>query len=98
MSTFKVFTSTEREEFWASEKEITEFFNSKEYKENIQKEVFHTFDKNVLPYTKTIGSREKDCYVFDFTANGKTVTLKVKDTQNENIVIGKAVAKCFGIK
>lgn len=93
----KVYTATERKKFWQEESEMSEFFKSDEYISSVESEIRYTFDKNCFPYTKTIGNIIPGGIEFKITANGKSVTITVKDNQNENLVISKAVAKCFKI-
>lgn len=97
MSIYKVYTDTDRQKFWQEEAEISNFCGSEKYISAVEAETRYTFDKNCFPYTKTIGKSIPGGIEFQITANGKSVTVTVKDSQNENLVISKAVAKCFKI-
>lgn len=96
MGHFKVYSSTERQQFWKDFETESSVFGSDKFREHIESEIHYTFCKEPLPYTKTIGNYDANGnYRCNVTANGKTISLTIRSHENQNIKIAKAVAKCF---
>ena len=95
MALYTVYSEEQRKGFWEEQDKIDRLFKSDAYAKEFEKEIWHTHAKPSLPYQKTIPKKVENGWQFKVTANGKSAVVTVKDSQNTEVVVVKAVAKLF---